>query len=578
MLLASFLGGILLFFLGFFILIGLAASLGKEEVVVDNGSVLHLQLEGTVMDRPFEDPFQDLLGSDLSMIGLSDWIEAIDRAAGDDRITAIALEAGVFDGGYATLDDLKAALNRFRQSGKKVYMQSLVYTEKAIYLSSAVDSVLLHSSGFTEWNGIHATVTYLKNTLALAGIQPVVIRGKNNKFKSAVEPFLTDSMSANNREQLSAILSNLWSLLLEDVSSTRNVSADSLNRWASTLSIESAQDAVRCLLADAVVSTEEWHQFLQELTLAEPDEDPVLVGPSKYLKASSESGNYKDPRIAVVYAEGEMMLGSSSNGTMGADDIVESLRKARNDDRIKAVVLRVNSPGGLSIAGDMIAEQVALTKQKKPVVVSMGDYAASGGYMISALADSIFTHPGTLTGSIGVFGNFFTAEELLTKKLDLHFSRVKTHDYADLGAINRGITDAEYAFFQRAVDHTYGSFLAMVARGRGLDSLYVDSIGQGRVWSGNQAVKLGLADQLGGLHEAIEAAKQLAGLEGSVKLINYPTQKDPLEELLTKFTQSSEAKILKSELGPLYPYYSQWKRLQFDHGIFARMEGNISLN
>lgn len=571
MLLATILGGIILFFLFFFVLMGIAVNAGSRETKVEPGSYLHLELSGQVLDQHREDPFAELFPGESGTIGLNQWLEAIRHAADDERIGGIVIEPEFYDVPYASLRELRLALNRFRESGKKVYIHSKFYTEKTAYLATATDTSLIHPSGFVEWTGIHATVTYLKNTLNKIGVEPVVIRGRNNKFKSAVEPFLEDSISPANRLQLTALTSDIWNELLETVAERRGLDTDLLNRWAAELTLQHADEAVQLGFLDAMANDAEWRSKLQTLTLAGTDEDPNLIGPGDYLKTTASS-SHKAPRVAVIYASGEMTLGTNSAGVMGAETIAKAIRKAREDERIKAVVLRVNSPGGWAIAADVINDELELCKRKKPVVVSMGDYAASGGYLISAGADSILAHPNTITGSIGVFGNFFVAPELLHETFGLNFSTVKTHPYADMGALHRPVADAEYSMLQRSVDRTYGDFLNYVAKGRGLDSSYVDSIGQGRVWTGKRAVELGLVDALGGLPEALEAAKKLAGIEEEIRVVELPEPVDPIEELLNALGNKSKVN-LSEQLGAAGPYFEQWKTLtERPTGVYARME------
>ena len=583
MLLASIIGGALLIFLIFVSIMAIALS-GSKEVEVKDNSILHLDLGLTIYEREINNPFENfnpISGSSEKSAGLYEIVKAIDKAAKDDRIKGIYLKPGILMAGSATTKEIRDALAAFKESGKFIISYSEIYSQRALYLASVSDSLFAPAEGTVEWSGLSASIPFYKKFLEKVGVEPQVIRASNNRFKSAVEPFLEYEISDANREQVALLQNSIWKVMRSEVAAARGISEDVVDDIANNLEgFIPSRAAERGLISgtrfeDQVIAS------LKNMTDIEQDKSLNLIGPSTYLKApkskeekKADKGSIKRDRIAIIFAQGDINSGQGSETSIGSDRIAAAIKKAREDKKVKAIVLRVNSPGGSTLASDIILREAELARAEKPFIVSFGDLAASGGYYISCMADTIVAQPNTITGSIGVFGLFFTGGELLNDKLGIRFDRVKTHEFADLGSIDRPLNNAEKAFMQKYIDQFYGGFLAKVAQGRGLDSLFVDSIGQGRVWTGEHGLELGLVDVYGGLKKAIEIADYKAGLDGNYTLVEYPKQEDPFQQILKELGLDTESKI-KKQLGVFYPYYKTLTDLQYRQGAQARMEYDL---
>lgn len=595
---ASLLGTLIslfvLLFVGILIIGGIFSAafsdLDKSNQVtsVKDNSILHLKFDQPIVDRGPEEHFNINFGGFQSStpLGLDEILENIEKAKNDDKIKGIYFDVAVVPAGMATTQEIRNALLDFKESGKWIVSYNEIYTQKALYLSSVADEIYIYPEGFMEFRGLNAEVTFFKNLLDDLQIEPQIIRGSNNKFKSAVEPFILDEMSQASRMQTKKWLESMWGSMLDGMSDSYSISAEKLNEIAENYSIQIASDAVDAGMATAVMYEDEVMDILREKTETDEDDDLNFVTLAKYLKAPKppkEDGDftlsYKKEKIAVIYAQGNIGLGESGDDAVGSDTYAEAIKAARKDTSVKAIVLRVNSPGGVAIAGDMIWHEVVLAQKEKPLIVSMGDVAASAGYYISAPADKIFAMPTTITGSIGVFGIIPNMKGFFNDKIGLTFDNVETNDFADFGGVSRPLNDAEYAILQRSVDRTYGNFVNIVAEGRNLRPEFIDSIGQGRVWSGLDALKLGLVDELGGLEDAIAEAAKMAGLE-DYTIKELPKRKDPVQQILEDLNMA----MVKTALGfdvensELIEQYKAIQNIKEMKGIQARMPFEVKVD
>ncbi|WP_353126291.1 signal peptide peptidase SppA [Parapedobacter pyrenivorans] len=564
---------ILLFVVGLIIIGGLVSSMSadKESVVVAN-SLLHIDLKHEITERTIPDPFEEL---DIpgfvttKSFGLNDILKGISGAKEDDRIKGIYLDLSSVSASFATLQEIRDALLDFKESGKFIVAYSEGYTQRAYYLASTADKIYINPEGTIDFRGLASQTVFLKGTLDKLGIEAQVV--KVGTFKSAVEPFILDKMSDANREQVSSFLGSIYDHFIVQISASRHIAADSLRAVADGYLVRTADDALTYGLADGKKYKDEILTELKDSLAIEADQDLNAVTLLKYKPAAKSASASFSNRVAVVYAVGDIVSGEGGDNMIGSERLSRELRKVRRDDKVKAVVFRINSPGGSALASDVIWREVDLLRKEKPVIVSMGDVAASGGYYIAAAADSIFAEPNTITGSIGVFGVIPNMQELYNDKLGITFDKVKTGRYADfLANVDRPLTADERNILQMEVNRIYDTFLQRVADGRGLSKAQVDSIGQGRVWSGQQALDNGLVDRLGSIDEAVTAAAQKAGLE-DYRLVTYPAIKNPLESLLGGSADRISAWFSKQELGQHYRYYEQLKSTLQLRGIQARL-------
>jgi len=553
----------------------------KQVTRVKDNSILHIQLDKPIVDRGPEEQFDINFGNFRSAtpIGLNQILKNIEKASKDDKIKGIYLDVDAVPAGMATTLEIRDALREFKNSGKWIVAYSEIYTQKAVYLASVADEIYLYPEGAFDFRGLNAEVTFFKGMLDKLEIEPQIIRGSNNKFKSAVEPFIMEEMSQASRMQTEVWLESMWGTMLSGISESYGIAEQELDQMANTYQLQMAEDAVAAGMATALKYEDEVMDILQAKVEAEAEDDLHFVSLSKYLKAPEPKGgdetfsfSYKKDKIAVVYAEGAITFGEANEGAIGSDAYVEAVRSARKDTSIKAIVLRVNSPGGIAMAGDMIWREVDLSTKVKPVVVSMGNVAASAGYYISAPADYIMASPNTITGSIGVFGILPNMKGFFNEKIGLTFDHVETGEYADFGDITRPLTSGEMRILQKSVDDTYGEFVKKVSDGRGISVEAVDSMGQGRVWTGEDALALGLVDELGGLNDAIAKAAELAELEDwAIK--DLPKRKDPFQQLLEDLNMAAVQSFLgfSSEDQQLLEQYKKIREVRGMNGIQARM-------
>jgi protease-4 len=555
---------VILFFLFFILLSGLIMAAGDDKGVdVEANSVLHIQLDRPIAERTPNNPLANLpflgLGDEKS-IGLNDIIASIKKAKTDDNIKGIFLDESYMMSGQATTEEIRNALIDFKRSKKFVIAYSEVYTQGFYYLASVADKVYMNPKGIFDFRGFSSEITFLKGALDKLGIEAQII--KVGTYKSAVEPLVLTKMSDANRLQVTSYLGSMYDYFLTGIAKSRNINKDSLFNYANSGRIQQPEDAVKYKLIDGLKYKDEILADLRQRTGKSEKSNIASVDVDEYAKSSSKSTDPKDVsssnRIAIVYASGEISGGEGDDNSIGSETLSETLRKVRMDDKVKAVVLRVNSPGGSSLASDVIWREVLLTKKVKPIIVSMGDVAASGGYYIACAADSIIAEPNTITGSIGIFAVLPNMQKLFNDKLGITFDGVKTGKYADLGDVSRPLTPEEKAILQNSVNRGYDDFTKAVATGRGKTQAYINSIGQGRVWTGTQALKIGLVDRLGNIKDAVQSAAKKAGLK-DYKLVSYPEQKSFLDKFGKGLSAEVKAHFVKSELGDNYRYYEQIK-------------------
>lgn len=544
------------------IIVILVSAGGEKHIDVDSNSVLHISFNANIPERTPNNPLAglDFLGiqSDKT-IGLNDILANIKHAKTDENIKGIFLDESYMLSGQATTEEIRNALIDFKKSGKFVIAYSEVYTQGFYYLASVADKVYINPKGIFEFRGFSSQITFLKGALDKLGIEAQVI--KVGTYKSAVEPFVLTKMSDANRLQVNSYLGSLYDHFLTGISQARKVNKDSLSAIANNMSIQLPGDAMKYHLVDGLKYRDEVLDELKERTDVAEKSGLHSVELVDYTNATDKREK-KDSKnhIAIIYASGEIQGGDGDENTIGSDRISESIRKARLDDKVKAVVLRVNSPGGGSLASDVIWREVYLTKKVKPMIVSMGDLAASGGYYISCAADSIIAEPNTITGSIGIFAILPNMQKLFNDKLGITFDGVKTGKYADLGDISRPLSPEERAILQNQVNRGYDEFTKAVADGRHKTQAYINSIGQGRVWTGTQAIKLGLVDRLGNINDAVKCAAKMAKLK-TYTLYSYPAQKSIFGKLGSNMSEQMKTHYMKSELGENYIYYQQIKNL-----------------
>ncbi|MEC8602822.1 MAG: signal peptide peptidase SppA, partial [Bacteroidota bacterium] len=511
--LSSLMIGLALFLFILSIVIGLASSFDRKPFKVEKNAILHLKLDESISEVSYADFNPNSPGLITKQFGLNELKRGLKEAEKDENIKGILLNIDNLSSGMASTEEIRNALLNFKeQSGKFIYSYSETYSQSAYYLSSVADEVFLYPTGMLDFRGLGVELMFFKGAIDKLGIDVQIIRGSNNKFKSAVEPFLYSQMSDENREQIMTYLNSLWSNMLSKIKSSRNISIEQMNEIADSIHIRNASSAVEFQLVDRLIYEDELHSLLKTKTDTPDDDELNLVPFSKYCKSKSQEDKMdfdnesNSGNIAIVYAVGDIVSGEGERNQIGSEKIAGAIQEARLNDEVKAIVLRVNSPGGSALASDVIWREVILAKEAKPFIVSMGDVAASGGYYISCGADWIFAQPNTITGSIGVFGMIPNVGPMLEDKLGITFDRAQTNNHSLL-SFTKGLSEMEKSIIQSEIDVIYNDFINKVADGRdGLKVEDVDAIGQGRVWSGTDAIRLGLIDELGGIDDAINYA------------------------------------------------------------------------
>ncbi len=585
---ASMTGFVLAGVILIFIVIGIIAAQisnlkSDEKVSVKTNTVLNLALSGQLTERTSQDPFENYDFVNMSndrQIGLVDLILNVQKAKDDPKISGIFINIDPdFYVGYASLEDLRNTLIDFKKSKKFIYAYGELYTERSYYLASVADKVFMNPSGELIFNGMASNVTFFRKALEKLGIEMQVF--KVGKFKGAVEPFVLDKLSDENRQQIDVYLSSLYSTYLAGIAKSRKIDVSRIQEIADSMLIRNPKNAVDFKMIDKLAYHDEVMKAIKEELGLEKDDDINFLNPIKYdkVKAPKKEGEDTDKqgKIAIIYATGDIVDGDGDGESVGSASINKAIRKARKDDKIKAVVLRINSPGGSALASDIIHRELMLLKKEKPVIVSMGDVAASGGYYIAMAADTIIAQPNTITGSIGVFGLIPNMQKLLNDKMGISFDGVKKGVYADLGRVDRPFNEGEKEIIQNYVNEIYDQFLAVVAKGRKMDKDAVHEIAQGRVWTGNDAKERGLVDVIGGLQLALDIAAEKGGLT-NYRIKELPKQKNPFEEFFMGFSAQTKADILKEELGENYKYYMQMKRVMKHQGVLTRMPFEVTIN
>ncbi len=583
---ASALGFLITFVVILLIVFGIISSTlsftESKTVLVSEGSVLKMNLNYPINDRGVSQPnFMNFSSLMEKPIGLIDILENIDKARQDDKIKGIYLDLTSLGPGMASVQEIRHALEEFKESGKFIVSYAENYSQKTYYLASVADTIFLHPEGMIDFKGLNAEIMFFKNMLDKIDVEAQVVR--HGTFKSAVEPFVMDHMSEANREQTSKYINSIWGEMVSSISASRGISEKELNHIADKLMVTDAREALKQNFADKLMYEDQILEYFKNRLNKSEVDDIEMVSLKKYQDAIVEKLRETLPRnkIAVVFAQGQIQSGEGGNSlTIDSDKVSRLIRKVRKDTTIDAVVLRVNSPGGSALASDVIWRETKLAAKEKPFIVSMGDLAASGGYYVSCAADSIFANPTTLTGSIGVFGIIPNMKGLLNDKLGLTFDNVKTNENAGYISINRPLTDFERKVLKSNIEDIYSTFTQKVAEGRDMSVDAVDEIGQGRVWSGADAKENGLVDQNGGMMAAIKAAAEKAGVEDDYRLIKYPEKKEPLEAFIDELTgrkKSMTAESVKKELGPLYTYYEYLREIYSMEGPQARLPYKVRI-
>ena len=582
--LAAFLGTLIALVINFFIKVGVVSSMisslsksdAESSTTVKPNSLLYMKLDYDIPDRTVDNPIGSFNFSSMETqesTGMTTILHNIEHAKTDPNIKGIYLELSSIPTSTATLQEIRNKLIEFKESGKFIVTYGESYSQSAYYMASVADKIFLNPEGALDLHGMASQIMFYKHLLEKLDVEMQIVRGPNNRFKSAVEPYFLDKMSEANREQMDKLLNSIWGEILTSISQSRNISVEQLNKIADNL--ETYFDAQKALEYGLVDNLYYKDQLLDELKgLTGSNKDINTIGNANYAKTYKDKSVSKN-EVAVVYALGQIFDGKGDEEqNIYSENLSKTIRKAREDENVKAIVLRVNSPGGSAVASAIIGRELDLTKAEKPIIVSMGDYAASGGYWISAKADYIFADPTTLTGSIGVFGTFPNLQGLLNDKIGLTFDVAKTNENADFGTVTQPLTEFQYGKLQEMVVKTYDDFTKRVAEGRGLTQSYVDSIGQGRVWSGVDAIGIGLVDQLGDMEDAIAYAAQKANLGDDYKVTEWPKQKDFFTRIMESMNNNGSDKLdaaMRSKLGAYYNYLQGLENLQKNTGIQARM-------
>ena len=575
--------GILLLFI-FFGIIGSLIPSEEPTVEVKNNSVLLLKLDKPIYDREVNDlsMFGDIVNGEVgSSIGLTEFLQVMKRAKGDENIKAIMLDLSLLQAnGWATIEEMRQSIEDFKTSGKKVYAYSDMLTQSAYYLATAADEIIMNPNGMLTLTGLGAEVMYYKDLLNKFDIDVELIRPKNNSYKSAGETYISNKMSEENREQIKAYLAAIWDYVSDKMVRDRKLDKAMFEQQVSNLETCLPNDALKNKLIDKV----SFRSDVEDLICSEIRTKHKLskstqidfVKYSKYRKSIPAIHNVKQENIAVIYAYGDVNQGKGTSLSIGSETLVKAIRKATENKTVKAIVLRVNSPGGDAIASELITNEVIRAKKVKPVIVSMGDVAASAGYEMSSNATKIVAMPVTITGSIGVFGVMPNFARTLKTNLGITFDTVKTHQNSVLLSVTTPPSKDVMMLMQRNVENCYANFINRVSEGRNKDKAYIDSIARGRVWVGSQAKTLGLVDEFGGLNKAIEVAANESGIK-DYGIITYPKMKDIATQLVETLSGESEVKLFADELGKPYSFFLELKSICEMQGVQARIPYLISI-
>jgi len=566
---------LLLFLISLGVVFGIVAAASSDEVVIDKNTVIVVKLNKQIADRSPKMPVINMFGTE-KYSGLTDILNNLKKARTDKNVPGIYLDLSDVQASMATVEEIREALIDFRTSGKFIWAFSEGYSQKGYYLASVADKIFLTPQGLVLFTGLSVNPMFLKGTLEKLDIKVQIIR--HGKFKAATEPLFLDKMSPENRKQMTKLISDLWDKMITGISESRHISKDELNRIADSLKLGKASEALKYKFIDRIAYKDEFLKDLRsKLGLGEKAKIKT-VSMEKYTDVyDPENKKTSADKIAVIYAQGSISSGEGDDLSIGSDRISRAIRKAREDDKVKAIVFRINSGGGDGLASDVIWREVSLAARSKPVVASFGDVAASGGYYIACAANKIIAEPNTITGSIGVFGVIPNFEGLMKNKLGITFDEAKTNKNSGFISVQRALTPFEYATIQKEIEDFYDNFISKVAEGRKMTKAQVDSIGQGRVWSGVDAKQIGLIDDFGGLRKAIETAASLAQLK-SYKLWSLPEQKDPIQQIIDELLGNTPESRIQSMMGDDYRYYRILKDIRSMKGIQARILYDYEMN
>jgi protease-4 len=579
--LATIVGLFVFFMMLFFgiLIIGAVFSGGSDEVPVENNSVIELDLSLIKNDYAGKFNFKDFDYFEVKHDGLSDVIRAIDEAKTDDNIKGISILNDESDLGMAQLKNLRDELETFKKSGKFVYAYSNMYTQKEYYLNSVANTVYINPIGELDFKGLSSEVLFFKDFQEKSGLKMEVIR--HGKYKSAVEPFLENEMSPANREQVLALLNSVWNSMVTDISKSRNVSISQLNTIANGLLARTPEMAKTQKLVDVIAYEDDYHNAIKKVLKVDSDEDYNKIDIKDYAenRAKTPKENTSKDKIAIIYAQGEIGNGEGDLNIIGEGSMRRSLQEARKNENIKAIVLRIDSPGGNALTSDLIWREIELTKKVKPVVVSMGNYAASGGYYLACNADKIFAEANTITGSIGVFGTLPNFSKLIDR-VGIHVEQVNTHENAAEYSVFKPIDEKFRIVTQESVERIYNTFINRVAAGRKMTFAQVDAVAQGRVWSGSEAMKVGLVDEIGGMDAALKEAAKLAKIN-TYKTQNFPQYEKSFDDLLSNlglpFFKTKES-FIKEEVGvENYKIIEQIRKMNTKKGTQFLMPFEINI-
>ena len=574
-LLATLVGLTVFTLIGIFFIFGIIAAASVEEMpTVSEESVLSLKLSGVLFERSVDDPIADLFpGAAESRVGLLEIMKSIKHAKNDPKIRGIYLEPFFLSGGYASLQEIRDALLDFKSSGKFIYAYGEFMSEGDYYLASVADELYLNSQGNLEFNGLSANVTFFKGMFDKLDIEPVIFRV--GSFKSAIEPYTRKDLSAENELQLSELLGNINDFYLQNVAESRAIDFERIKNIQNQMEVQVPEEAEALGLVSKVGYKDELLSLIADELGEEDISDINFISHSKYHKTLS--GEYSSNKIAVIMAEGNIIIAGDESENIVGYKLAKEIRAARENKSIKAIVLRVNSPGGSITASDLIWHELELAKKEKPVIASMSTYAASGGYYIAMPCDTIVAQPNTITGSIGIFSMLFNLEDFLENKLGITHDVVNTGEYSDMITVTREMNAQEKAIMQKGVDRGYDTFITKAAAGRGLTKERINELGGGRVWTGQQALEFGLVDKLGSLDDAIAIAAEAAGVSDDHSVRYLPVQKPFIEEFMTRLGGEVSLRLFEPDYGILQPYMNDMKELQSLQGIQARMPMKLEI-
>jgi protease-4 len=574
--LATITGIIIVSILFFVVLLASLSSMmiaGNKPVSIPENSVLVLKAGVPIPDKGSNNPYAgiDIINMTITPApGLNEILRNIKKASDDDKIKGILIENGLMSSGWATAGEIRQALEEFRKRGKFVIAYSdYVLLQEGYYLSTAADKIYLNPSSTLDFKGLSGEVMFYRNALEKLGVEVQITR--HGKFKGAVEPFMLDRLSKENEEQIRSYVGSIWSHVIENISKSRGISPEILNQLADNLVGYVATGAFENGLVDGLVYRDALIDTLKIRSGLSTDDKINMVPMHKYTKVPDPKKMVSAKnKIAVIYASGTIVTGKGNENNIGGNAYGDLIRKERKDSTVKAIVLRVNSPGGNAIASDIIWRELELASKSKPVIVSMGNYAASGGYYISAPGTRIFANPATLTGSIGVFGLIPNASKLMNQKLGISTQSVKTNRNSDFPSVFRPMNSYEKDVMNASIEKVYSDFINIVSSGRNIPVASVDSIGQGRVWSGKEALEIGLVDETGGLLESIEEAARMAGIE-TYSIRELPVSEDPLTKILSQLGGEIKMRILNNELGEYKKIFDEIEEINNMSGIQARL-------